>query len=624
MAITVRKASLPAAALLGAGLLLGAGPAAQAAPPSTSFETINGSTAPTQAGLINNTGDGPGWAGPWFARYLPNRTVYDGSQTAVGQWSMLQETPGLDEEPEVARFLAVPIVKGSVSFRIMRDKTDRNSMGFFLSSGDPNLNDRNGAISQAGRTMVVDFVPGQYFSQFQSNIAGPNGDISAYDGGSFERVIADDFYVANRWYDVRIEFDCDTDTYDVYVDNQKKNAAPLAFYQPQDHIDRIDVYTGSLQNPGPEDTPGSRNWIDDIRVVSLVPPPDDDEDGIPDVTDNCPVVPNANQIDTDLDGQGDACDSDNDNDGVLDVVDNCKFDANPTQSDIDGDHIGDACDADADGDGIIGNLDNCPLFPNVDQTDTDHDGIGDDCDSDDDNDGVCDVAGSAPGCSGGPDNCATIVNPDQQDLEGDRIGDACDADLDGDGIANQGDNCPVDVNVDQNDVDGDGVGDRCDTDIDGDQVANASDNCPNLANTNQADLDHDGLGDVCDADVDGDGIPSSADNCPVVPNSDQLNFDGDGFGDACDSDTDGDHVANGVDQCPWTPAGALIDAGAGCSIAQLCPCAGPAGTTAPWQNHGKYVSCVAHVSTDFERKGIISSAQRATIQSAAGSSQCGK
>jgi hypothetical protein len=39
-----------------------------------------------------------------------------------------------------------------------------------------------------------------------------------------------------------------------------------------------------------------------------VEPPDQDRDGIADASDNCPAEANSNQIDTDGDGQGDACD----------------------------------------------------------------------------------------------------------------------------------------------------------------------------------------------------------------------------------------------------------------------------------------------------------------------------
>lgn len=66
--------------------------------------------------------------------------------------------------------------------------------------------------------------------------------------------------------------------------------------------------------------------------------------------DNCPSVPNADQLDTDGDSQGNACDTDDDNDGVPDTSD--AFPLDPTESvDTDGDGIGDNADTDVDGDG---------------------------------------------------------------------------------------------------------------------------------------------------------------------------------------------------------------------------------------------------------------------------------
>jgi hypothetical protein len=75
--------------------------------------------------------------------------------------------------------------------------------------------------------------------------------------------------------------------------------------------------------------------------------PDSDGDGRGDGEDNCPQVSNPGQVDTDQDGQGDACDSDDDDDGVLDGSDNCPVTANPDQLDTDGDGTGTACDPDA-------------------------------------------------------------------------------------------------------------------------------------------------------------------------------------------------------------------------------------------------------------------------------------
>jgi hypothetical protein len=50
-------------------------------------------------------------------------------------------------------------------------------------------------------------------------------------------------------------------------------------------------------------------------------PTDTDGDGVPDAEDNCPADANPDQVDTDSDGLGDACDPDDDNDGVPDELD---------------------------------------------------------------------------------------------------------------------------------------------------------------------------------------------------------------------------------------------------------------------------------------------------------------
>ena len=100
---------------------------------------------------------------------------------------------------------------------------------------------------------------------------------------------------------------------------------------------------------------------------------DFDDDGIEDPQDNCPRVPNLDQIDQDGDGLGDMCD-------------NCLAINNPAQINKDGDDFGDVCDVDDDGDGIEDVIDNCPtihnLMVNGKQPDLDNDGIGDACDVD--------------------------------------------------------------------------------------------------------------------------------------------------------------------------------------------------------------------------------------------------
>ena len=73
----------------------------------------------------------------------------------------------------------------------------------------------------------------------------------------------------------------------------------------------------------------------------------------------------GNQVDSDGDGVGDACDPDDDNDGVIDGTDNCPLTANVDQADADGDGIGDACDPDDDNDRIVDGADNCPFTANA-------------------------------------------------------------------------------------------------------------------------------------------------------------------------------------------------------------------------------------------------------------------
>jgi streptogramin lyase len=169
---------------------------------------------------------------------------------------------------------------------------------------------------------------------------------------------------------------------------------------------------------------------------------DADDDGIPNRADNCPLIANPDQRDTDGDGRGDVCDA-------------FPLDAHETR--------------DTDGDGIGDNRDSCPVIANPDQRDTDGDGVGDVCD-------VCPTGGA--------------------DTDGDGVCDPVDPDDDNDGVVDEADNCPLIANADQSDFEGGG----------GDGVGNACDNCPYWPNADQTDTDRDGRGDACECtDANGDG-----------------------------------------------------------------------------------------------------------------------
>ena len=148
------------------------------------------------------------------------------------------------------------------------------------------------------------------------------------------------------------------------------------------------------------------SYLNNYVTVSLAIDPDGDGDGIANNVDNCLDDANADQLDTDADGNGNVCDLDDDGDGVADSSDAFPLDETET-IDTDSDGTGNNADTDDDGDGVSDSLDAYPLISLDGRTDTDSDGRPNECDAacielgmtadnDDDGDGVDDASDAFP------------------------------------------------------------------------------------------------------------------------------------------------------------------------------------------------------------------------------------
>ncbi|MFC1751247.1 thrombospondin type 3 repeat-containing protein, partial [Pseudomonadota bacterium] len=413
--------------------------------------------------------------------------------------------------------------------------------------------------------------------------------------------------------------DCDDDDDGDGVPDLNEDGSTLDFYP-------LDPYYWEENSTPDADNDGIGDLLD----------PSDDGDSIDDVIDNCPLVANEDQANSDAydqDGQptgdkaGDACDlfpndssewantdgdtvirivihidkdtgeeiieeiteplgnnedKDDDNDGILDTEDNCRLIENSNQADTDGDSVGDACDAfpstareqkDSDGDGWGDRIDNCPLIPNPSRANNNGIRAGDACDINDDSDPRHDLDDRFP-----------YDSSEWEDSDNDGVGDNSDAfpfdnseqkDSDRDGFGDNTDALPFNANEWLN-TDGDTIirvdeetgeetieqlGNNEDTDDDNDDVEDAKDPYP-LDKNKWSDKDLDGFSDqglpddtTVDQfpsdpfewiDSDGDGIGDNGDAFPNDPDE-HSDIDGDGIGD--NSDADG--FSNDNDDFPY-------------------------------------------------------------------------
>ncbi len=273
--------------------------------------------------------------------------------------------------------------------------------------------------------------------------------------------------------------------------------------------------------------------VDDLSTTDInFCDPDIDKDEILNLFDNCPLIPNPLQLNTDLDVEqflgfyvlgkdilGDVCDDDDDNDGILDIDDDFPLDASKC-SDFDNDgcddcsgirwqvdynylSIGAVTTRIVDSFGKVRNKDATPKGSEI-EADTDNDGQCDFSDDDNDGDNVPDpedcfinITTHLPQCDvesfdTDPDNC------------GDRDNDGCDDCSFS--IIDLSEWSPGDwIKTDGPDYDDDGLCDYfdADIDIDGDGVPNDLDKDDNNRQI-CSDVDNDGCDDC--SGLDGQGL----------------------------------------------------------------------------------------------------------------------
>jgi len=318
----------------------------------TSYSTAAVSSA--AALLVDAAHANPGWSTDPVSIYTSNRngdTIYNGERAEVikavlmtGALRATANTTGAD----LTDYRASPAYQAAngLDTRFGAGQLNVYNSYHILAAGEQNSDEDDGAGSGAIGVRGFDYDPA-----FGGN-AGSNASASYHftaTGGMLTATLVWHIDIAGGggqfFTDTATRYDLDLLLYDV-------TASPLLVNSSASNIDNTETVRYMLESghdyrlqvvpKAGLDWDYALAWQIDL---------DSDADGIPDQQDNCPLDANADQLDTDNDGAGDACDSDDDNDGTPDAQD--AFPLDPAEdTDTDNDGIGNNADTDDDGDGF--------------------------------------------------------------------------------------------------------------------------------------------------------------------------------------------------------------------------------------------------------------------------------
>lgn len=199
---------------------------------TTSFETTDGSTTPTDGNDLNGTGtgDGSGWSGGWSGG---TDFDYENALAFDGTWSV---TSGANVDQQIFRAMTTALVSGFFAVNMRFDSTLAHNFGVQL---------------QSTTTRAQDI-----FLNLGTSFRAPT-DNAGWTGTANLAV--------DTWYKIGVDFDCTTDTSDIYI-NDTLIKTGANFLTAVTTINRV-YFRNARSSAG---TP--RCWWDYIREGTPVAP----------------------------------------------------------------------------------------------------------------------------------------------------------------------------------------------------------------------------------------------------------------------------------------------------------------------------------------------------------------